>query len=644
MAKRYTRIDSVTFEGYRVYKDETFELEKTREEDLHIIVGKMGTGKTTFLNGISYLLYNRELTKSEVDGKPIHYTGIFEEGISRVPMSIRMTVSRGLNQWILERKVWLKKVGDSVAYTDPKVSVKTPDEMEEDFTQWLDNFIPQKVSHFFFFDGEALEKYFTQDKREDVQTTIKDLLRYDRLKKLYEDLTAYINEQTGRISIKDNKLAQLYRQLEDYDREVHEHIERKSEIRVELSSLNKKLKEYKEIANSTYDLSLKMKEKELKEEELNQKMKMWKEKLSQWNIAGVKLYILALAKPYMKDMQKKIEERESADAVIPGLSDFIRYAIDKGRCPICQRDLSAEEINNLKVRLKDIATADATQILYGIFQRSYGRATRLLEDRDSILLLGKEVAELEEDIENLKRQKAKLAKDIKRHLPEEVNKVMKEIPRINQQIEKLIEEREQIDKRINELKTRIQRIKNAINKNESRVRDIDMVRKKLTHALALREDLEKLMNRIMSDSTRELSQRATYWFRKMMWKENAFKEVKITDDFEVQVLDDKGANVIGSLSGGENQILALAYTLALHDVMHLESPVIIDRPTANISGDSTEFVMNVLADISKERQIILLLNDKDWEQVRKYVENRASTIWVLEHDDATSSTVAKKVA
>ncbi|UZN23647.1 hypothetical protein GM182_07305 [bacterium 3DAC] len=41
-------------------------------------------------------------------------------------------------------------------------------------------------------------------------------------------------------------------------------------------------------------------------------------------------------------------------------------------------------------------------------------------------------------------------------------------------------------------------------------------------------------------STRKLSQRAAYWFRKMIWKENAFKEVKITDDFEVQVLDDKG--------------------------------------------------------------------------------------------------------
>jgi len=54
------RIESVMLKNYRQFKDMEISFKKTSSQDLHVLIGVMGTGKTNLLNAINWCLYGDE--------------------------------------------------------------------------------------------------------------------------------------------------------------------------------------------------------------------------------------------------------------------------------------------------------------------------------------------------------------------------------------------------------------------------------------------------------------------------------------------------------------------------------------------------------------------------------------------------------
>ena len=54
------RIKRVKAQNYRQFKDIDVYFNKKSKNDLHIIIGRNGTGKTNFLNAINWCLYGDE--------------------------------------------------------------------------------------------------------------------------------------------------------------------------------------------------------------------------------------------------------------------------------------------------------------------------------------------------------------------------------------------------------------------------------------------------------------------------------------------------------------------------------------------------------------------------------------------------------
>jgi len=75
-----------------------------------------------------------------------------------------------------------------------------------------------------------------------------------------------------------------------------------------------------------------------------------------------------------------------------------------------------------------------------------------------------------------------------------------------------------------------------------------------------------------------------------------------------------GYECLGSLSGGEREVMTLAFTMALHKVSGFDAPIIIDRPLAMVSGTPRRNIVNILTEISKEKQVILLFTPDDYAQ------------------------------
>ncbi len=54
------RIEKIKLKSYRQYRDVELSFKQTSGNDLHIIVGKNGMGKTNLLNAINWCLYKEE--------------------------------------------------------------------------------------------------------------------------------------------------------------------------------------------------------------------------------------------------------------------------------------------------------------------------------------------------------------------------------------------------------------------------------------------------------------------------------------------------------------------------------------------------------------------------------------------------------
>ncbi|MEE9323590.1 MAG: ABC transporter ATP-binding protein [Candidatus Aenigmarchaeota archaeon] len=80
------------------------------------------------------------------------------------------------------------------------------------------------------------------------------------------------------------------------------------------------------------------------------------------------------------------------------------------------------------------------------------------------------------------------------------------------------------------------------------------------------------------------------------------KEERVEKILERVGLKGKGDNIPNQLSGGEQQRVAIARALANNPVM-----ILADEPTGNLDHDSSRIIMDILRELNKEGQTIVMV-------------------------------------
>jgi len=114
-----------------------------------------------------------------------------------------------------------------------------------------------------------------------------------------------------------------------------------------------------------------------------------------------------------------------------------------------------------------------------------------------------------------------------------------------------------------------------------------------------------------------------------MWKKETFREVKIDDNYDIKLIHADGYECLGSISGGEREVLALSFTMALHKISGFDAPILIDRPFAMVSGEPINHVAKILLSLSREKQLILFLTPNDYNDVAHILNKTNSTLYEI---------------
>lgn len=650
------RISEIRIHNYRQYRNEIFSFNKNKECDLHLVLGQNTLGKTNLLNAIAWCFFFEEPhVGDKYKAQPIVNLAALSEIKQGENLNVKveiilhyddakLTIAREANFNKGEINAYLTKNSLEVIHTD--ANGKNEWYLNDEGTRLINRLVPHSLQEFFFFDGEQLDTYFISDKKTKIETPIYEISQVGLLNKVIEHLNSVITElkrESGRghPDLEDlfNKQEQARISKEEIEKEIAQCEE---QIRLSDSVIIKKT----EILKGQFDINQLESSREESEtllsdlkHEIDDNKLVLKEFIREYT-TKINLY------PTIRKTLQIIAEKEENGELPPNIDRQILIdSINSNKCQICKRDLDSTAKKSIEDLLENIQIS--SEVSHQLVKIK-GPLEKIIEDvenypkhRDSILGVMKKLEADEIRIENqLSDIETKLAncsnkEEIKNAINE--RKTNEKIRDQNVERKAIFGERLRIaNDEFNKISQKYDSALLASIDQKELIKNKEFAEHSKELAVKVKNELMDEMRERIQKSTQEL-------FLKLTWRKNTYKKVVLEDNYSMSLIHNDGYECLGSLSAAERALLALSFTLALHDVSGFDSPLVIDTPVARISDINRGKFADVLKDVSRQKELILLLTPSEYSsEISSKFEGCCSTKSILESDDERTSHIRRQ--
>lgn len=620
------RISGIEISNYRQYQQIHFSFPQTKEHDLHVIIAQNGIGKTNILNAINWCLYEDEphlgdqsktLPKYNLQAKDI----AVQEGKKTVPIQVTIYAEDNGESYIFSRKQEIKFESNVELKSQFSVTVKKrTGEAEcivslEDVQERVNRFIPENIRQYFFFDGEQLNNYFAAHTCEHIKNSIYRISQVDILTRIHDRLKKIIRSKEKSLNPADRELQQLLQDLEEAEATHNSNKNFISELDMQISLSKGIIDECNRYLLGQEDIS----ELEKKYQELNNLQQLLEElydKKKAEIFKFIREYTVILSfYPAAKSTLEMIFEKESKNLLPPTVDRaMLEEMLLSHRCKVCDHNLSEEDERKISALIQNIqissAASNCLKEIKPDLQTLVDRAgeykvqkERLLKElakiEDQINSAGHEIESLDQKISgiNNKEETRKRIHDRKYHDDLMVKNIVRKA--------NLERNNEELGKKIESLKKEKDRL---IERSAETAHQKHVIRF-TTRAKDIISEIEKEM---IDEVRIKMAAETTKFYTDLIWKKNTYEKVLLTEDYNIDLIHTKGYSCAGSCSGAEKALLALSFTLALHQVSGFEGMLFIDTPVATISDINRRNFAEVLKDVSKSKQIITMFSPSEY--------------------------------
>lgn len=646
------RLETLSFENYRQYRSATFSFPVLpSKNDIHIILGNNGTGKTNMLNAITWCLYGKENHLGDQSTATSmlnsHYANSLrqngeKQGMLKVVIDLssetdtikKLKVTRSAIYNINSNDETLIKENLDVMYMMSDGNWKG-EEIEENAFSLIHRFVPEEINEYIFFDGEQLEKYFQKSQRENISNGIKELTQSSIIEKTIRSIKTYIS---GELDPKirncgDEEVQQCQRKVDSarqtfdcHDAAVREQTSQIEKFKETLAELETRIKGHegiKEQRDRYFELEEEAKElDEKKRGKIAEMMRFTRE-----------YYLYFALYPAMKSLYEYIMQQEEAGNLPPKIDkELLSKILDAKRCLICHHDLDDEHlriIEELKKTL-ELSTETSTELNKCItaLKGYFSIIDKYPSKKGEYINAYKEI---EKRIEDNQEEYTKLdayLKSIPNH--EQLVKDLQDRDELKETLSKAIEQlgaskyaRKQAE---NALLEADKKLEEALKQNEK----LAVIKSKKEYLKEAERVLDQTKTEILSECREEMQQATFEIFAQLLWKKDNFQRVEIEDDYTFKLLDNYNNQTLGSCSAAERALLALSFTLALQDTSKHDSLLYIDTPIGRVDLDNRENFIKVLLGISNSKQVILTFTPSEYDyNVQQLLNGKCSSFCKL---------------
>lgn len=620
------RIEEIQFRNFRKYVNTGIKF-SDNDNDLHVVVAENGAGKTTFLNAMTWCLYNEEpKIRDEDDALPTLNTQVSNNSENdEERASVAITVSGDDLKLIFKRsdifKIhsfhsdYYKNNGKREEWVDQEFTVteivgssqnvcREKDECE----LLVSSFIPEAIKEFFFFDGEQLDNYFLMSSAiKDQVFTLSHIYLLDEMERRIKTKKKELENSGNPNSSAESKL-QEYNAKNKLLNEEKERYEISEEVYTSKQDRLKELMKLLGNAPSIKDLEDRRNLKIKQRDDLNETLSIKRQSL---NDLIIKESPKILANNAFKKSLQLIEENQDDSKVYPIDVNVLEDSIRDGSCKVCDRVFDDELINyirNKKAKLSLISPED--KILNNhkkFFQRFKDSSEKYLKEEKK---LQKEISTLVSTVQSLEQEIKEFYDTIKVH----------------EHLREAIEERDELLDLLPQKKSDLDTLKFNIDKLEKEVQRLyeDYLKlledekefKEISAKISLCVDslavIDNVKEDMMSETRKTIQDTTKEKFFGLIRKSQTYGEIEINEKYEVKLFDEDGRAALSSASASETELLALAFILAIHSVSGFESPLVVDTLLARTGGQQRINVAESCLNVSTEKQLLLFLIDEEY--------------------------------
>jgi DNA sulfur modification protein DndD len=636
------RIENVKLQNYRQYRDLEFSFNKKYTNDLHFFIGKNGTGKTNLLNAITWCLYGEEshLSKNS-ELLPILNLNSLKEAKEddKRDVNVQVTFNIGNNRKIVfirkaEYRIYKNKKEPIRQSTDFEAIIldasKDPVTLNKDEAEArVERFVPSQIKDFFFFDGERLDNYFKAATAQNIRHAIFIIsqieLLENRLEQRLENVLNELRRDAGKSNPQIEKLAALLEEkgleLTSVDNRIFECKNSILQAKGIIENCSEKLQKMPDVVKLEDErIGLKSSTKH-KKEILEEKIKEKEDLLFEFGKA------IMLWPAIEKSIGIIIDKRNKQEIPPPIETNILIEIIKNNHCKICDRDLdnaSEEAVNKLINELK--LTSEIAKQLNEMDNPLNRLKDRIKQFKDRMRIITHEVTNYEKELESIQKRIDNIDKELSGYNSEKIKNWVNQRTTFQKIHDDKIREQSLLTAKKENLEKELQDLRQSFDDELKKEKRSAQLKKHIKFCAKALDVVSKTKVLIMNETREKIESETKDIFFKLIWKKETFKDINITDDFDINLIHAMGFPCLGSISAAERELLALSFTLALHKISGFDSPILIDTPVSRVSDEHRENLGSVFSNISNHKQIILLFTPAEYSQdISKSLDQIAST-------------------
>lgn len=649
------QIRDVSISNFKNYNGlSTVNLETNSDENIVLIGGKNGFGKSTLCEAIRLCLFGKKLfgsplSKNEYNEYLKSVTNDQNKNSdsqSFINLNIQMDESFGNYEINVQRK-WTYKNGE--VNGDELIITRNGREFEyipEDYWEdYLESILPTYLSKFFIFDGEKVEEFAIDPEFQKwVKESLKDVVGL----KIYETLDSDLHTLSTKIKRRNIQEEKLRKKIQEKITKINDKKDDITSLKSEIDSIEKKIEELKEnkveIEEELDRISGKVSKHIKKKNEQLDKLKTKKEQIYHHisdQSSSFLPFIISwdIADNLFDQLEIEKEMKEKRD-----VKDFIKKVNGKFTAEL---ETQIKNDKNLKDDHKDTIKKHVKNTFEKILEEEK-EEHKIIHDltKSEMQKIQSFVKMCKRNINNGYKEKVSELKDIENNISDlkkelkrssegkQVTEYIEKISEIENRKGTLIQQKDHVLDKIENLENEINKIQKQKKKLENDIICSEIDSRKVELISKIKNVLNEVEKNVIVSRLDNLENCISNMYHKLANKDDMVEEISIDPESLSIELYDSNKNKLNkeNLSTGEKEIFAISLLYGLIKISDYNFPVIIDAPLTSLDEEHADNILSKFVPNLSD-QIIFLSVDREIDKEKyKLISDKIAKEYVLKKD------------
>ncbi|MGD6943926.1 DNA sulfur modification protein DndD [Cytobacillus gottheilii] len=660
-------LKKLTFNNYKTYYGTQEvdlyipkEVREEKKQNIILLGGLNGAGKTTILKAILYILFGKR-GMGNAEYKRLFSNAInntfFIEGGRNCSLTLSLETDSG-EEWTLKLKLYFDN-NKSVTLEERNLEVRRPgtsaikkariDNIEA-YNKFIDRIIPYHAAPFFIFDGEEVKEVILRQNSQEMKEAIHKITGMEAFNQLLKDLQ----------SLKQTLESKLARSVSHTTiKSAEEQLQKKQELVEELTNKKnkylKELKHYQELINQAKTernnkLVQNSKSREVivkKQSSIGTTLEITKKNLSQFlkeHMVNIMLREkIQKLKKRLSDENKVQHQKIIQETSLSPYRNFMNQLLSRSITPA----LTNDQLEQIKVLGQEIwvkenkirnEISNDLELIHDVSNKDFAYLTNLsIKDKLQVTDLINMIIRLQQEYNTLETEI--------RNAPEAVN-----LDTENEKIDLLTKKYGEIDLRRKSIDSKLhtanedkKNILNKLTRIAGQDSNLEELQQQLTTVdktiIAMKQYVEEVTIMKATFIRNEFSRMLKVLFR----KQDEFGKIEFDlNTYSIRLYNDKLQEIsIQDRSAGEMQMISSALIWALTKASNLSLPMVIDTPLGRLDSYHRNHLINHYYKELSDQVIILSTDTEITQEYVNLMKNHSYKQYMLDYNESKKYTVIR---